>query len=195
MFRGPSGRFISSILRRSVTFNLRGTRIPRQRIASGIGTTLRLIKLRKCRGHSPSDLSNKRGRQTTLTKILTLGPRVLVFSRTASVLSPGKHQRMLTRVGGLHSYKGAIIVVARSIRRTTLTSHIVLVKYPGKRGSAGAILTRNDTQVVLASYNLLGRTKVLPPVTIQVCRSLGRTKVRLGQYPLAGRRLTRTLYE
>ncbi len=78
-------------------------------------------------GGCPCRMSNKRGRETTITHTLVAGPGLVLTSRPANTLSSGTDRRLLSlfdRVGGA---KRAVLVMARSIETTDGTDHILFV--------------------------------------------------------------------
>lgn len=129
MFRGPSGRFINSAIRSSITFNLRGINVPHRRVIGQMTSTITTIGVTGFLSGRPTELSNKRGRQITVTKVITLSPSVVVLSRTAAVLSPRNHRRIVRAVRRVGRGRGlAIVSVARSVSRTTGTGHVFIVR-------------------------------------------------------------------
>lgn len=103
-----------------------------QRGGRATGTeTLRLLRaINLSRGTStfPDSLSNNRGREITVTHTLTVGPRVVLFSRPASTLSPRVINSILRIVGGLTGRNVAVIIIARRVNFTErIKRHIVFV--------------------------------------------------------------------
>lgn len=86
------------------------------------------IKLRHGTSACPGGLSKNRGREITVTETLTVGPRMVLFSRPASTLSPRVIKRMLSIVGSLMGRKVAVIIMARRVKFTGgIDSEIVFV--------------------------------------------------------------------
>lgn len=126
--RRPRRRLFTSAMTRSITCNPHGRKLNRARMTSHIHRSLRLLRVKRLTSHSPFSLSNKRRQLTTVTNILTYGPSILVVSRPATDLSTrtGGHVRRLLHALGSHNI--AILVVARSQRRTRrVTSHMIHV--------------------------------------------------------------------
>ncbi len=91
-------------------------------------TLLGEINLRSETGTCPDRLSNKRGRQVTVIHTLYVGPRIVLFSRPASTLSPRVINRILRIVGRLTGRNVAVTIMARRVNFThRITSHIVFV--------------------------------------------------------------------
>lgn len=80
----------------------------------------------------PQRLSNNRGRHITVIHTLTVRPRVLLFSRIATTLSPRVIHRIRSIVLSLTGRNHAVVVIARRVRFThTVTSHIVFLSNNG----------------------------------------------------------------
>lgn len=76
----------------------------------------------------PDRLSKKRRRQINVTHTVTLSPRLLLFSRPASTLSPRLIKSILGIVQRLTSANRAVVVIARRVRFTRrITSGIIFV--------------------------------------------------------------------
>lgn len=112
------------------TFNVRLTKVGTRRHQRGTLSTLHRIKLRGCTRDCPSRLSNKVHRHIKLTHTLTVGPSVLLVSRTFSTLSPLVHARVRSRLMGLRTgRRHAVIFVSRSLSRTVhVNSQVTVVR-------------------------------------------------------------------
>lgn len=76
-------------------------------------------------GRCPSQLSNNRRRQITVIQTLTVRPRLVLFSRVASTLSPLLINRILRSIHRLGRRNVAVLVTARRVTFThSITSHI-----------------------------------------------------------------------
>lgn len=182
MLRGPSGRLITDIIRRSITFNPRGLKVPPGRVQREISSTLGTISVCSCHRRTPFGLSNNRGRHVTVTKVLTVRPRYVILSRPATVLSPGNHSRMVAALLGLGHRGGvAIILVARCVRRTILTSEIIIVSTKG-------VLARNAPRRIFSRTRLLGGRHLSIPRTARLTCELEKYKIGFSGLPLGTRR-------
>ncbi len=92
------------------------------------GRLLSFVKLsRHCR-RGPGRLSNKRGRQITITHTLVGQPTMIFTSRPSNDLSSRGGDRLRRLFFSLHSgFNRAFIVIARSSRLTQLASYAVRV--------------------------------------------------------------------
>lgn len=90
------------------------------------------LKLAKERGRLPRRLSNKRRRHMSVKQTLVGHPTVILTSRPAKGLSGGGDSRVIRL---LHETgrrcERAVVVVARGLRVTGATSHIVTVRSKG----------------------------------------------------------------
>lgn len=167
MFRGPSGRVITSVMRRSITFKIRGLNIPPRRYHEHISRTVGAINV--CRRHlgTPRGLSNNRGRHITITKVVTVGPRYVILSRPATVLSPDNETRILRAVGGLGGRSNvAIILVARCVSRTIRTSEIIIV-------SNNRVIVSSAPRGIFTGISRIGSCKLSIPRTARLIREVG----------------------
>lgn len=99
-----------------------------QRIRSVLGG----VKLRSGGSTVPSTLSNKRGREATVTETLIAEPTVVLTSRPAKGLSSRARLRIVDLLGDyISSFKRALVVVARSRAVTRVTSRVVVVRSNG----------------------------------------------------------------
>ncbi len=184
IFRGPSGRLITSVIRRSITFNPRGLKLRPRIVHRHISRTLGSINVCRFGSSAPRRLSNKRGREVTVTNVVTLRPRYLILSRPATVLSPGKHTRVvgaILHLGGRGNV--AIILVARCVRRTRGSSEILIV------GSNGFV-TSNAPGRVFEGIGVLGSIKLSIPRAARLLCTLGRGSVSIPASILKMRRAT-----
>lgn len=100
--------------------------VAHRRTSRGTARLLSHVKLLSGTSYCPSDLSNKRGRHMTVIHTLTVGPRILLFSRPASTLSPRVMKRMLRLVGSITTRNVAVIMMARRVNFTQrITGHIL----------------------------------------------------------------------
>ncbi len=89
---------------------------------------LGVINLTRGTSTVPSRLDNNRGRHITVTHALTVGPRVVLFSRPASTLSPAVISRILSMVHALTGAKVAVLVIARRVGFThSISGHVFFV--------------------------------------------------------------------
>lgn len=89
-------------------------------------TLLGAIKLTRGTSIVPHSLSNNRGRHITVTQSLTVHPGIVLFSRTASTLSPRVINSILRIVHRLTRSNVAVILIARRVNFThRITAHIV----------------------------------------------------------------------
>lgn len=114
---------------------------------TGRGTLGLLTEINLSSGTSscPDDLSNNRGRETTVIHSLTVGPGIVLFSRPASTLSPRVINRMLRIVHSLTSRKVAVVIIARRVNFTErITSGIIFVsgKIVYRRGAPRRFFAR-----------------------------------------------------
>lgn len=145
-------------------------------------------KVASCHCRSPGGLSNKRGREITVTNIVTVHPGYVVLSRPATVLSPGKQGRILRTIDSLgEQRKIAIVLVARCVRRIIRTSGMCIVS--GKR-----IIVRKAPERVFSRIRALGRCELSIPRMALLTRRLRGTKISIPRKVLAARRLIGTLY-
>ncbi len=114
---------------------IRGVRVPvcARGLSSGSveSHTLGLlssINLKRGTAVLPGGLSNKRHREMTVTHTLTGSPSVVLTSRPAKSLSSGADDGVLGRLVSLRRSGGmALVVMARSVSMTGLTSEIVRI--------------------------------------------------------------------
>ncbi len=98
------------------------------RVGSQTRKLLRACKLTTFTGHQPSRLSNNVHRHTTLVHALTIGPSVLLLSRTFSTLSCRAHLRIARSICNVvHQRKIATLVIARSVPRDVYVKSGILV--------------------------------------------------------------------
>lgn len=188
MFRGPSGRVITAMIRRSITFNPRGLKVRPGRVEGEIRRSLGDMNVCRLESERPRLLSNKRGREMTVTNVVTVGPGYVVFSRTATVLSPSKEGRMVGAVGELGGRRGvAALRVARFVRRTISTSEIVIV-----RGNGG--LLRNAPGRIFDGVSALGGVNLSIPYVARLSGLLGSRKLSVESSVLAMSRVIVRLY-
>lgn len=118
---------------------------------------------------SPFRLSNKRGGEITVTNMLTVGPGVLVLSRPATNLSPGKQSSVLSRVTRLRGMeKVAVVLMSRDVRSVTgCTRELVMIgsKRVTCSSTPGTMFTRCER---------LRTVKLTTPRVACVVRTLGR---------------------
>ncbi len=112
------------------------------RTVTRTGLLLGGVKLRNGRGLCPYRLSNNVRREISVIETLTVGPRVLFFSRPADTLSPRLANRILGMVGRLTRRGVAVMVIARRVSFTrTMSSEIVFV-------SGNVVIRRNGPRSI-----------------------------------------------
>lgn len=167
MFRCPRCRLFRRAITGSVTFNPAGVNGDNTRLRGTMGSTTEFAKLgsRLLRG-SPFSLSNNRGEETTVTNIVTVGPRILILSRPATNLSPVNESILLDRVircRGRHG--GAIVLMSRDVRSVTeITSGVVIV------GGSGLIVFSGAGRIFSGKQRLRGVKLQMPRVAGVVLR-------------------------
>lgn len=104
------------------------------------------IKLPKsCTRGCPRRLSNNRYRHTTVTETVSIRPRVLVYSRTASTLSISTRTGVIRLLVRLHEVRGMdVLFVARSLPLIDgVDSHVLVV---GRK----RLIRRKDARRIVA---------------------------------------------
>lgn len=94
----------------------------------GTLSVLGSLSLLRCERQRPISLSKKRGREITITATVTSRHSILLFSRPADKLSCHRVLRITHLFRGLHGRKGAVLIIARSLRfvRTLRTGAVYL---------------------------------------------------------------------
>lgn len=149
---------------------------------------LHTINVLRHEGSSPGGLSKNRGREITVTKMVTVRPGYVILSRPATVLSPGKQGRIVRTMRRLQGRGGiAIVLVARCVRRIVSTSRMFMV-------SRKRIIVRNAPGRVFDQMSRLGGCHVSMPRIAVLTSTLVRGKIPLPGKVLEERRLISTLY-
>lgn len=144
IFRGfglfPRHAILRGVVRKPIVIGNR----PGRRTATHTHRLLTGIKLTNGRADCPHHLSNNRRRHITVTHTLTVHPRIVLFSRPASTLSPRLINRILGAVHRLTRRGHAVIVIARRVDFTqSITSQTVFVsrKQVIRRKTTGTLFT------------------------------------------------------
>lgn len=125
IFRRPRSRVIAAIARSSITFNPRGLTVTRSSVSVHVTVSLSTISVDKRQRTSPAQVDKNRRRHITVTNVLTVGPRVLILSRPATVLSPRNHTSVVRVLSRLRRRNAAVVLIARRHSRFIGTSHVV----------------------------------------------------------------------
>lgn len=120
--RGPRAMFLGSAISNSLRRVLGTVRCGGRRHRRGVHSVSRGLNVASLLAGRPCSLDNNRRRGYTLTGVLLSRPAVLLLSRPAGKLSTFSGSSLLGMLGGLGSSKVAIIVMARSIRFTTINT-------------------------------------------------------------------------
>lgn len=162
LFRSPSSRLFSTSIHSSVTFNPRGVNLSPTRIRTQITRTTRVANVAPLLPQLPRRLSNNRGRVITVTKLLTVAPGVLLYSRPATDLSLHAHHHL---VRFLHGSARALLVSSRSLRFILrIYSHILLV-------SRNHVVTSNLPGIIVNGRALVRQRNLRGPRSLVPRRS------------------------
>lgn len=186
IFRCPRCRLFRISILDSIYFKPGGRKLSGRRYRGRTERTLRLMKFpRGCCGRSPFRLSKNRGHHITVTKVLTVRPGMLILSRPATKLSPGKQSRVLSRMGLLRrGAKVAMVLISRDVRSITgCIRHLVIV------GSKRGVLS-NAPRRIFHRCGRLRTIKLTTPRMACMVRSLGRGKFSMSTSTAAIRRTT-----
>ncbi len=112
-----------------------------------------IVGVRRICGHLVGGLSGNCGRHMNVTRTLVNGPPMLVLSRPAMNLSPGRVVRVHSLVGGLNGRRAVVLSDRVLSRVRTMYSHIIVV---GNNG----VITSSSTRGLSTTFSSRQQVRV-----------------------------------
>ena len=177
VFQNPDNQFVSSFVEEDIAFGPRNFGADEADIPEKVKSALATVGMAGTERRSPQLLSGGQKQRIAIAGVLATDPDIMVFDEVTSMLDPQGRQEVLDTIKRLHAAGKTIVMISHYIEEAVFADRVVLV-HDGRKLAEGA------PRDMLTNLELLRRTGLTPPLSVQVYYDLLDAGVRLDQCPL-----------
>ena len=177
VFQNPDNQFVSSFVEEDIAFGPRNFGADEADIAEKVRSALAAVGMAGFERRSPQLLSGGQKQRIAIAGVLATDPDIMVFDEVTSMLDPQGRQEVLDTIKRLHASGKTIVMISHYIEEAVFADRVVLV-HDGRKLAEGA------PRDMLTDLELLRRTGLTPPLSVQVYYDLLDAGVKLELCPL-----------
>ena len=177
VFQNPDNQFVSSFVEEDIAFGPRNFGADEADIPEKVRSALAAVGMAGFERRSPQLLSGGQKQRIAIAGVLATDPDIMVFDEVTSMLDPQGRQEVLDTIKRLHTAGKTIVMISHYIEEAVFADRVVLV-HDGRKLAEGA------PRDMLTDLELLRRTGLTPPLSVQVYYDLLDAGVKLELCPL-----------
>ena len=177
VFQNPDNQFVSSFVEEDIAFGPRNFGADEADIPEKVRSALAAVGMAGFERRSPQLLSGGQKQRIAIAGVLATDPDIMVFDEVTSMLDPQGRQEVLDTIKRLHAAGKTIVMISHYIEEAVFADRVVLV-HDGRKLAEGA------PRDMLTDLELLRRTGLTPPLSVQVYYDLLDAGVKLDLCPL-----------
>ena len=177
VFQNPDNQFVSSFVEEDIAFGPRNFGADEADIPEKVKSALAAVGMAGFERRSPQLLSGGQKQRIAIAGVLATDPDIMVFDEVTSMLDPQGRQEVLDTIKWLHAAGKTIVMISHYIEEAVFADRVVLV-HDGRKLAEGA------PRDMLTDLELLRRTGLTPPLSVQVYYDLLDAGVKLDLCPL-----------
>lgn len=177
VFQNPDNQFVSSFVEEDIAFGPRNFGADEADIPDKVRSALAAVGMAGFERRSPQLLSGGQKQRIAIAGVLATDPDIMVFDEVTSMLDPQGRQEVLDTIKRLHAAGKTIVMISHYIEEAVFADRVVLV-HDGRKLAEGA------PRDMLTDLELLRRTGLTPPLSVQVYYDLLDAGVKLDLCPL-----------
>ena len=177
VFQNPDNQFVSSFVEEDIAFGPRNFGADEADIPEKVRSALAAVGMAGFERRSPQLLSGGQKQRIAIAGVLATDPDIMVFDEVTSMLDPQGRQEVLDTIKRLHAAGKTIVMISHYIEEAGFADRVVLV-HDGRKLAEGA------PRDMLTDLELLRRTGLTPPLSVQVYYDLLDAGVKLELCPL-----------
>lgn len=177
VFQNPDNQFVSSFVEEDIAFGPRNFGADEADIPEKVRSALAAVGMAGFERRSPQLLSGGQKQRIAIAGVLATDPDIMVFDEVTSMLDPQGRQEVLDTIKRLHAVGKTIVMISHYIEEAVFADRVVLV-HDGRKLAEGA------PRDMLTDLELLRRTGLTPPLSVQVYYDLLDAGVKLDLCPL-----------
>ena len=177
VFQNPENQFVSSFVEEDIAFGPRNFGADEADIPEKVRSALAAVGMAGFERRSPQLLSGGQKQRIAIAGVLATDPDIMVFDEVTSMLDPQGRQEVLDTIKRLHAVGKTIVMISHYIEEAVFADRVVLV-HDGRKLAEGA------PRDMLTDLELLRRTGLTPPLSVQVYYDLLDAGVKLDLCPL-----------
>ncbi len=177
VFQNPDNQFVSSFVEEDIAFGPRNFGADEADIPEKVRSALAAVGMAGFERRSPQLLSGGQKQRIAIAGVLATDPDIMVFDEVTSMLDPQGRQEVLDTIKRLHAAGKTIVMISHYIEEAVFADRVVLV-HDGRKLAEGA------PRDMLTDLELLRRTGLTPPLSVQVYYDLLDAGVKLELCPL-----------
>lgn len=177
VFQNPDNQFVSSFVEEDIAFGPRNFGADEADIPEKVRSALAAVGMAGFERRSPQLLSGGQKQRIAIAGVLATDPDIMVFDEVTSMLDPQGRQAVLDTIKRLHAAGKTIVMISHYIEEAVFADRVVLV-HDGRKLAEGA------PRDMLTDLELLRRTGLTPPLSVQVYYDLLDAGVKLDLCPL-----------
>lgn len=177
VFQNPDNQFVSSFVEEDIAFGPRNFGADEADIPEKVRSALAAVGMAGFERRSPQLLSGGQKQRIAIAGVLATDPDIMVFDEVTSMLDPQGRQEVLDTIKRLHAAGKTIVMISHYIEEAVFADRVVLV-HDGRKLAEGA------PRDMLTDLELLRRTGLTPPLSVQAYYDLLDAGVKLDLCPL-----------
>lgn len=177
VFQNPDNQFVSSFVEEDIAFGPRNFGADEADIPEKVKSALAAVGMAGFERRSPQLLSGGQKQRIAIAGVLATDPDIMVFDEVTSMLDPQGRHEVLDTIKRLHAAGKTIVMISHYIEEAVFADRVVLV-HDGRKLAEGA------PRDMLTDLELLRRTGLTPPLSVQVYYDLLDAGVKLELCPL-----------
>ena len=177
VFQNPDNQFVSSFVEEDIAFGPRNFGADEADIPEKVRSALAAVGMAGFERRSPQLLSGGQKQRIAIAGVLATDPDIMVFDEVTSMLDPQGRQEVLDTIKRLHAAGKTIVMISHYIEEAVFADRVVLVH-------DGCKLAEGAPRDMLTDLELLRRTGLTPPLSVQVYYDLLDAGVKLDLCPL-----------
>ena len=177
VFQNPDNQFVSSFVEEDIAFGPRNFGADEADIPEKVRSALAAVGMAGFERRSPQLLSGGQKQRIAIAGVLATDPDIMVFDEVTSMLDPQGRQEVLDTIKWMHAAGKTIVMISHYIEEAVFADRVVLV-HDGRKLAEGA------PRDMLTDLELLRRTGLTPPLSVQVYYDLLDAGVKLDLCPL-----------
>ena len=161
VFQNPDNQFVSSFVEEDIAFAPRNFGTAEEEIPARVKAALAEVDMAGYERRSPQLLSGGQKQRIAIAGVLAADPDIMVLDEVTAMLDPQGRREVLDTVRRLHESGKTIVMISHYIEEAVFADRVVLV-HDGQK------LAEGTPREMLTDLELMRRTGLTPPLTVQV---------------------------
>lgn len=189
VFQDPDNQLVAATAADDVAFGLENLGLPPAEIRERVDRALKTVGLDDLAARPPHQLSGGQKQRLALAGVLAMEPRYLVLDEATAMLDPVAREEILERVLEQRREKGIAVILISHLMEEALLADRMLVMQAGK------ITWTGKPREIVHQDRFLAAAGLRLPAVVALGQSLRRQGFQLGENPLNGEELARSLWK